>query len=227
MSSRQHKAQQGMSLIELMIGMVLGLIVVSAVFNMYTGSQRSSRFSEGLQAMQENGRYGVSVLQRGLRLAGFSPNARLAPLDIANGDANTIIVQAMQPFDCNGQSTAGTAGLAVNTYRLDAASQQITCQGNSAAATAMPVVEGVEAMRILYGLDDDGDDVPERYVPHAAGIDPGTVSALRFALLVNSGMPIRTRATNETHVLLDTEVASNDRVARNVFTGSVKLRNRN
>ena len=64
--------QAGLSLVELMISMVLGLIIVAAVFNIYTGNSRTARFTEGLQIMQENGRYGVSVLQRGLRLAGFS-----------------------------------------------------------------------------------------------------------------------------------------------------------
>ncbi|MEE9321302.1 MAG: PilW family protein [Granulosicoccus sp.] len=220
------KRQQGISLIELMIGMVLGLIVIAAVFNMYTGSSRSQRYTAGLQSMQENGRYGISVLQNGFRLAGYSPDTSLAAFNLADSDDQTVIVQVRQPYDCNGADTSGTDGVAVNTYRLDVGNQQITCAGNQAGATNMPIVEGVERWRVLYGLDTDGDDVPERYVPYASVTAANEISALRFAFLVNSGAPIRTRARAETYVLLDQEVTLTDRIARTVYSSTVKLRNR-
>lgn len=220
------KRQQGISLIELMISMVLGLIVIAAVYNMYTGSSRSQRYTAGLQSMQENGRYGISVLQNGFRLAGYSPDTSLAAFDLTAGDDQIVVMQVRQPFDCNGADTAGTGGVAVNTYRLDATSQQITCAGNQAGASNMPIIEGVERWRVLYGLDADGDDVPERYVPHGSVTSASEISALRFAFLVNSGAPIRTRARAETYVLLDEEVTLTDRIARTVYSSTVKLRNR-
>lgn len=218
--------QRGISLIEMMIGLVLGLIVVSAVMNMYAGSSRSSAFSNGLQTMQENGRYGVSVLQRGLRLAGYSPDVVIDPIDIANSGPDRIVVRIRQAFDCNGVDTAATAGVAVNTYQLDAANQQITCTGNSASAAPMPIVEGVDGFRVLYGIDgnDDG-DAPESYISYDSTIVPRSVSAVRFALLVNSGDPIRSNTVSKDYVLLDSEVSYTDRFARHVFTSTVKLRN--
>lgn len=217
--------QRGLSLVELMIAMLLGLIVVAGVYNMYVGTRHSSRFTEGLQRMQENGRFGVSVLQRGLRLAGYSPTVPLGALDMAAGSDSRIVVQLLQGHDCNGNETAAD-NIAVNTYAHDAVANTITCTGNAAKATAMPIVEGVEGFRVLYGLDEDGDDVPERYVPHDAALDPGRIAALRFALLVNSGEPIRTRAVSESYVLLDRVIEREDRVARTVFSSTVKLRNR-
>ena len=223
-----------MSLVETMITLVLGLIVVAAVYNMYAGTTRSSRFTSGLQSMQENGRFGVSVLQRGFRLAGYSPTTRVAPLVFGPDgiDERTVVVRLNQAQDCNGASTAAADGVAINTYRHrpdDAPGRgTITCEGSGADATEMVLVEGVEAFRVLYGLDEDEDDVPERYVPHTevGAANAGTVAALRFALLVTSGEPIRTRDKDETHVLLDTTVGTNDRIARSVFASTVKLRNR-
>ena len=217
--------QRGLSLVELMIAMLLGLIVIAGVYNMYTGTRHSARFTEGLQHMQENGRFGVSVLQRGLRLAGYSPAAALGALDIAAGGESRIVVQLHQSHDCNGAPTAAD-GIAVNTYAHDAAASTITCTGNAAGAAPMPIVEGVEGFRVLYGLDEDGDDVPERYVPHDPALVPNRIAALRFALLVGSGAPIRTRDVKESYVLLDRVVEREDRVARTVFTSTVKLRNR-
>ena len=205
--------------------MLLGLIVVAGVYNMYAGTRHSARFTEGLQRLQENGRFGVSVLQRGLRLAGYSPAAPLAALDMAAGDGGTVVVQLRRSHDCNGVETDDD-GIAINTYAHDAAASTITCTGNAAGAEPMPIVEGVEAFRVLYGLDEDGDDVPERYVPHDPALETNRIAALRFALLVGSGTPIRTRAASESHVLLDRIVERDDRIARAVFTSTVKLRNR-
>ena len=231
MAKRRHYAadrrrQSGLTIIELMISLVLGLIIISAVVNVYVGSSRSSRFTEGLRAMQENGRYGVSALQRGIRLAGYSPGIQIDPFDFTVADQDSIVVRSQLPTDCNGQSTAASGGIAVNTYRLDLTEWRIVCRGNSAAATDMPLVEGVYGFRVLYGIDDDGDAFSETYVPYDASLDPLQVNSVRFALLVGSDGPIRTRSVEETHVLLDQEYATNDRLSRRVFTTTVLLRNR-
>lgn len=224
---RQYQA--GLSLVELMITLVLGLIIIAAVFNMYTGNSRSARFTEGLQTMQENGRYGVSVLQRGLRLAGYSQDGYIDAFDIESSAENTIVVRSQQAFDCNGGDTASTDGLAVNTYRHNVDMKQLTCEGNVAGAAEMSIVEGVDEFRILYGIDTDGDETtaePQQYISYDNSIDPAQVVSLRFSLLVNSDKPIRTRNIRKTYVVLDKQVPSNDRIAREVYSSTVKLRNR-
>lgn len=228
-----HHRQLGLSLVEMMVGTVLGLIIVSAVFNMYAGNSRSSRFTDGLQTMQENGHHGVSVLQRSFRIAGYAPVSaadedQLAAFDIANSSDTSITIQAQQPYDCNGTETTTTDGVAVNTYTLDTQRQQLTCTGN-AGKTTMPIVDGVEEFRVLYGVDEDGDpstSTPQRYVSYDSSLQAQYIVALRFALLVNSGEAIRSRTVPETFVVLDKEIDRSDRLVREVFTGTVMLRNR-
>ncbi len=215
--------QSGYSLVELMIALVLGLIVISAVFNTYVGSTRSSRFTEGVQQMQENGRFGIATLQRGVRLAGYSELGDVDPFDIPNSDFNKIVVRSQQALDCTGASTAADGGIAINTYELSN-NETITCTGND-GVTAMELVEGVEAMNVLWGIDTDDNKVPERYVPYAANINTSEVVALRVALLVNSGEEIRSRRSEETHVLFDREVTTDNKKAYNVFTSTILLRN--
>ena len=214
------RRQRGLSLIELMIATVLGLIVVAAVFNVYAGTSKSQRFTTGLMALQENGRFGLSTLRRGLRLAGFSEELDFDPIDLAASDDASITVRAVQPFDCNGADTSADGGVAANTYEhVDGA---ITCGGNV-------LVGDVDAFRVLYGLDTDADGIPNRFVPHAAAAAAGVdrVAALRFALLVHSGdVPVRTRSRAETHIVLDTTFPSGDRKVREVFATTVMLRNR-
>ncbi|MFK8079796.1 MAG: PilW family protein [Granulosicoccus sp.] len=225
--------QRGITLVELMISLVVGLILIAAVFNMYMGNVRSARFTDGLQAIQENGRYAVSVLQRSFRLAGYSPISGIAgeieAFDFENSDESTIVIQTRQPFDCTGQDTTSTDGLAINAYTLNTATNELTCTGNQEDSDSMPIVEGVEQFRVLYGIDVDDDPAtcePQRYVPFDPTLQSSQVVALRFALLVNSGRPIRTRNTSETFVLLDeTYNSDNDKLAREVFSSTVMLRN--
>ena len=218
-----------MSLVELMIALVLGLVVVAAVFNVYLGTAKSQRFTRGLMALQENGRFGLTTLQRGLRLAGFSEALDFAPLDLdASGD-DRIVVRAERPFDCNGGDTSTAGGVAENAFAYDPGTEAVTCTGN-VDDSVNPLVENVDAFRVLYGLDTDADGVPNRFASHAdaklAGVDE--VVALRFALLVNSGdVPVRSRATLESHAVLDEHVERGpDRRLREVFSTTVKLRNR-
>jgi len=214
-----------MSLVELMIALVLGLIVISAVFNTYLGSTRSSRFSTGIQQLQENGRFGIATLQRGIRLAGYSAGNALDPFDIPASGPSRIVVQTQDRYDCNGVETAAIGGIAVNSYEHEPGNGTITCTGN-AGNVAMPIVEGVDEMRILWGVDNDGNNVPDSYIPYDAGINASRVVSMRVAILVNSGEPIRSRRGEESHVLFDTEFPTDDKIARNVFTSTIILRNR-
>lgn len=218
--------QQGLSLIELMIAMVLGLIVITALLNIFVGTKRSTNFSDGLRTMQENGRYGIATLQEGIRLAGYSPgSADEVPFDLVAGSESSIVVRMVAQFDCNGISTAAVGGVAVNTYTYNDADSQITCRGNSATPVDMPLIDGVDGFRVLYGMADDEDEPATRYVSYDANLDPSLVKSVRLALLVNSLQPIRSRRVEETHILLDQEITKDDQFARNVFSTTILLRN--
>lgn len=218
--------QQGFTLIELMIAMVLGLIVITALFNVFAGTKRSTTFSDGLRTMQENGRYGIATLQAGLRLAGYSPGSSSeVPLDISAGSESSLVVRMIAKYDCNGIATAAVGGLAVNTYTFSDANSQITCRGNSATPVEMPLIDGVDGFRILYGMADDEDEPASRYVSYDASLDPSLVKSVRVAILVNSLQPIRSRRVEETHILFDQEIDKDDQFARNVFSTTILLRN--
>lgn len=73
MSSRLSKGlrhQQGVSLVELMIAMVIGLILMLGVIQIFAASQTASRLSEGVSRTQENARFALDFLERDIRMAG-------------------------------------------------------------------------------------------------------------------------------------------------------------
>ncbi|GMR08136.1 MAG: PilW family protein [Gammaproteobacteria bacterium] len=62
----------GIGLIEIMIAMVLGLILVGGVIELFVNSKTTYRTAEELSRMQENARYAMYLIQKDLRMAGYS-----------------------------------------------------------------------------------------------------------------------------------------------------------
>ena len=65
------RAQQGITLIELMIALVIGLLATGAMLKVYVDGSRLYRFNEGLARIQENGRFATEFIRRDARVAGF------------------------------------------------------------------------------------------------------------------------------------------------------------
>lgn len=85
--------QLGLSLIELMISMVLGLVLIAGVVNIFTATRQVYRSNEGLSQLQESTRIAFEMLARDLRQAGLAPCGN--PGRIANvlkdSDAGTLL----------------------------------------------------------------------------------------------------------------------------------------
>lgn len=63
--------QTGISLIELMIAMVLGLLIIAGVIHFFASSQQIYRMQEAMSRIQESGRYATDMLSRNIRQAGY------------------------------------------------------------------------------------------------------------------------------------------------------------
>ena len=68
--NRKH-AQCGLTLVELMVAMVLGLLLMGGVLQMHTANRQTTRVSEGVSRIQENARYAIAMIQREVRMAGY------------------------------------------------------------------------------------------------------------------------------------------------------------
>lgn len=62
---------QGLSLIELLVSMVLGLTLATGVVQIYAGSNTTERDREARQRIQENGRFASNFLSQEVRMAGY------------------------------------------------------------------------------------------------------------------------------------------------------------
>lgn len=103
------------------------------------------------------------------------------------------------------------------------------------SATPLELVEGVENLQVLYGVDADGDNIPDRYVPADQVLDFALVTAVRLSILVRSvkNLPWRTKTGNTAYLLggatgatATTINAPDDQRLRRIMTMTIKLRNR-
>jgi type IV pilus assembly protein PilW len=109
-----HRAQIGLTLIELMISITIGLVVVGAVTYAYVGSQGAYRGNESLARIQEAGRFALDSIARDIRGAGA----------LGCGSAGSLAGQAR----VNVIAPAGT-GINPAQLMIDASGQPIPIVG--------------------------------------------------------------------------------------------------
>lgn len=120
---------KGVSLIELMIAMAIGLVLLLGLVQVFGASRTAYQLSEGLARVQENGRFAVDYLQRDIRMAGHmgcvndqarfrTPTVGLKSLfvtpvtNLAAGDYRARFDVAVQAYEANGTAPGNTVNLA-------------------------------------------------------------------------------------------------------------------
>ena len=100
---RLHDHQRGISLIELMIAMALGLIIMTAIGSLFVASSRSHTELQKSAAQIENGRYSIETITEDLKHAGFYgrlsvlPALSGAPDPCETGSAATLLAATTLP----------------------------------------------------------------------------------------------------------------------------------
>lgn len=69
--SMHHPKQQGMTLIEILIAMLLGVFLLAGVLQIFLNTKQTYRMQEGLSRLQENGRFAMEFISQDVRMTGF------------------------------------------------------------------------------------------------------------------------------------------------------------
>lgn len=184
------RRQLGLTLVEIMVSLTIGLIVLAAIGSVYLGSRQTYRVQEDNARLQEAGRYALEVIGRSVRQAGAdaemsfnpvtgTPECNVAgvcvPVAGANGAvSDTLIVQSYAgreelnagvwgARDCTGGFVASgilPANVATNTFDLNGT--DLRCTGGIGGA--QPLVSDIEDLQIMYGIDTSGDQSADQYV---------------------------------------------------------------
>lgn len=120
-----------------------------------------------------------------------------------------------------------------HAYYIDTASNGVpslfreSLDTGGLTTTAEEMVQGVENLQIQYGLDTNGDSLPDRYVD-ASGVSDAQwesdVVSARISLLLRSLTEIASEP--QTFSYMGASHTPTDKYVRRVFSSTVKLRNR-
>lgn len=70
-TNKPHR-QRGMTLVELMVSLMLGLLLTAGIIKVFAGNRISYAFNEGLSRVQENARFTLDHISYNTRMAGYS-----------------------------------------------------------------------------------------------------------------------------------------------------------
>ncbi|SMP63958.1 type IV pilus assembly protein PilW [Desulfonatronum zhilinae] len=341
-----EKRSHGLTLVELLVAMVIGLVVLGGVYQIFRESTATYRMQEGLSRLQENGRFALDFLVYDVRQAGYRGCITHGPMTntLNNADSWTynfnvgiqgydnvgtsvselgnlstlsgsdvIVIRTLlgdpvrivknnnsaqlfvevtsnEPDACPGNKpqvsglcegdilmvsdcvksrvfqagniqvasgelnvthpASGTPGNAISSwgganapaeerFGPDAEIVKISTivyhvrdnfslYRKVGAAAAEPLVDGVQTMQVLYGIDTDGDRNINQYVTADSVGDWESVRSVQIGLLMRTTDEIRDmEADDAVYNVLGTDFGPyNDRHLRRVFTATVGLRNR-
>ncbi len=101
-----NKRQKGMSLIEVMIAMVIGLLLLSGAMTMFMSNQRVYREQNEMGLLQENARFLMHLLVRDIRRAAF-----VGCVDEITNVTNNLPAADIQVTDIKNFSVSATSNL--------------------------------------------------------------------------------------------------------------------
>ena len=114
-----HPSQHGVSLVELMISITIGLLILSSMTTLFVNQSRTRAELDKSNRMIDNGRYATDLLSENLRLAGFYgaldpasialPGALPDPCSTTMSDISAAIPLHVQGFDAADSSTAAAS----------------------------------------------------------------------------------------------------------------------
>jgi len=179
---RARHAQAGLGMIELLVVMLISLLMLMGLFSIVYGSRTNYLAQNQLGQLQDSERLAMSVITNVVQAGGYFPNpASSTPVAALPGGNSAGVAwtggQAISGvagdqiyvryaagtadgvMDCNGRTnTTGATVTDINTFYVNG-NQQLVCQvyANGVAGAIQPLVNGVTAMTVLYGVDTNAD----------------------------------------------------------------------
>ena len=227
------RLEQGFSLVELMVAMVIGLIVLLVVGTLFMNSRQTYLAQDANSRLQENARYATELFGRQVRTAGynainFNPlsgvNLFATPASyeftgtpIKGVGADSITLSFDGTKDCLGQA----ATRPVNVFSVNGSSQLQCASGGNTGV----ILDDVEAMLVTYREKD------KTTYDVAGAVTMDNVSSVRICLLLRAKADSDKRAiesgVNQSYVDCSGAAATkSDGYIRRAVTMTVALRNR-
>lgn len=161
--SSPSNSQRGMTLVELMVAMTIGVFIVGAVSAVYINTRGSFDYSTEVARIQETGRFALDTISRDIRMAGYNGCGKSVPtFNVLNNSASNPLLNFATPI-------RGYEGGYLGTLQ--------------APLNALGNISGTDII-VLIGGSPDGDLVVSGHNPNSAQIDTSAHSVQAGEILL-------------------------------------------
>ena len=180
-------SQKGFTLIELMIALVLGAIIIGAIYSTYIVQQRSYTVQETVAEMQQNIRAAMMVMALDIRMTGYDPK-ETGNFSITTASPNKFVFSA--DLDNSGGSPGAGETLTYELYTPGG--QTFTALRRIAGQAA--IAENIQAIEFQY-LDAAGTPLNFTGIPPEVLNPNNNIRAVQVSILARASRRDR-RFTN-------------------------------
>ncbi|AKE52285.1 PilW family protein [Kangiella geojedonensis] len=234
------KQEKGFTLVELMVGMLLGLILIAGVFTVYLSTKKTNNTAEGVISAQSDAQLALSFMKEDIARAGWVNNSSITytmnsplPADYKTYEGgagidmlkihyescdssqaiNECIGAAIDSADCNG--VAVTPGDTItNVYEVNGG--VLTCNDQ-------PLISNVEDFQVLFG-ELNGSSL--NYVTADNITNVSNIRSIRFGLLLTSEKNTSDSNISRNINLLGKDISVNDKKLHLKYETTVVIHNR-
>ena len=206
-------SNQGLTLIELMIGMTIFLLVLGGIYSTFQSQHKSYLMQEEVAAMQQNIRAAMFYMTKEIRMAGCDPTGN-AGAGIVTANANSISFTEDIRGDADGSDPDGATNDPNESIAYALSGNNLvrnTGGGNQVVA------ENIDALDFVY-LDENGNST-------ATLTD---IRSVEITIVARTGRALRaTKNNNLYYNQQGTQIlgAQNDNFSRKSMTTFIKGRN--
>lgn len=253
-NSVTFQKNQGLSLVELLIAMTLGLILTTGALQMLLASRELNRATESLSKIQENGRFALSFITDNVQMVSYQTEELTALQDQVfmttdcmgdgnnctfngTGTASDRIAAVQNPpndIDCLGNSVDADDIIA-NVFFLATTDNvsSLHCRGfnlstDSWISASQPLVSGIDNMQILYGINNDSASkrTTKWYAKAGEFTDWTSVNSVRISVLASNGDAVgASEKKSRTFKIEGADLSFDDKHERRRFSTTINLNN--
>lgn len=137
----------GFSLVELLIAMTVGLVVLGAMYSVFTIQNKTFGNQEEIVAMQQNVRAGMDMMTREIMMAGYNPIGGTPKPGIVTAGANSITFT----MDITGDGLTDGPNEYITYDLYDSDGVQALGRRSTSGANRQPVADNISALGFAYG----------------------------------------------------------------------------
>jgi type IV pilus assembly protein PilW len=188
MENRTKDSVKGITLIELLVGLLICGLVIAGIYRVFVAQSKAYTVQDQVVEVQQSIRSAMEILLRDLRMAGFDDDNLQSPITIANPIATPLadnsITVSYEYYDKNSAQYQEH----MVAYRRDAPSSRLFRQltVNDVPSPQEVLLDKVDELSFSYGVDVNEDGALDQWVS-SGSVGMSKVVAVRVTLTARPG----------------------------------------